>query len=86
MYYVYVLKSLKDKKLYYGSTNDLKRRFLDHNKGMVESTKRRTPFKLVYYEAFLSEQDCREREQKLKNYGKVTTELSKRIKLSLLMI
>ncbi|MDP3685036.1 MAG: GIY-YIG nuclease family protein, partial [Ignavibacteria bacterium] len=51
MYYVYVLKSLKDGNFYKGYTKDLKKRFEDHNKGKVESTKLRTPFELIYYEA-----------------------------------
>ena len=51
MYYVYVLKSLKDRKLYIGHTNDLVKRFKEHNTGLVESTKSRTPLTLLYYEA-----------------------------------
>ncbi|MFH0852223.1 MAG: GIY-YIG nuclease family protein, partial [bacterium] len=39
MFYVYILKSSKDKKLYIGSTNDLKRRFSQHNNGDEQSTK-----------------------------------------------
>ncbi|HEY4514840.1 MAG TPA: GIY-YIG nuclease family protein [Candidatus Paceibacterota bacterium] len=33
MYYVYVLKSYKNGKLYKGSTADLKKRFVEHIKG-----------------------------------------------------
>jgi len=50
MYYTYVLKSLKDHKLYVGHTNNLIKRFREHNQGLVESTKNRKPFKLLYYE------------------------------------
>lgn len=39
-YYVYVLKSGKDKKFYTGYTNNLKLRFEQHQKGKVESTKK----------------------------------------------
>ena len=52
MFYVYILKSKKDKKCYIGSTNDLKRRFEEHNKGKIFSTKYRRPLILIYYEAF----------------------------------
>jgi len=38
-YYIYVLKSNKDKKFYTGYTNNLKLRFEQHQKGLVESTK-----------------------------------------------
>jgi len=39
MHYVYILISKKDGKFYTGSTNDLKRRFDEHNGGKVESTR-----------------------------------------------
>ena len=80
---MYVLKSKKDSKCYIGSTNDLSKRFKLHNTGKVASTKSRYPLALVYYEAFFSEIDARQREQKLKNYGKATTELYKKISNSL---
>ncbi len=67
MYYVYVLLSEKDGRFYTGSTNDLKRRFVEHNAGKVESTKRRKPFKLIYYEACIDEKDARQREKYLKS-------------------
>ena len=51
MFYTYVLKSVKDEKLYVGWTDDLKARFRKHNKGLVTGTKNRTPFTLLYYEA-----------------------------------
>ena len=51
MFYAYVLRSTKDKKLYVGHTDDLKKRLVHHNKGIVESTRSRIPLELVYYEA-----------------------------------
>jgi putative endonuclease len=66
MFYVYVLKSLKDLKLYVGHTNDLKKRFKEHNSGKVECTKYRRPLKLLYYEASNSLSDSVEREKALK--------------------
>lgn len=63
MYYVYILKSLKDRKLYSGYTADLRARLLEHNKGRVESTKYRIPFQLIYYEAYLHQQDATVREK-----------------------
>ena len=67
MYYVYVLLSEKDGRFYTGSTNDLKRRLDEHNAGKVESTKRRKPFKPIYYEACIDEKDARKREKYLKS-------------------
>ena len=79
MFYAYVLKSKKDHDLYLGSTNDLRRRFKEHNSGMVRSTKLRIPFELVYYEAYKSEKDARKREQNLKLRSRAFAQLNKRI-------
>ena len=83
MFYVYVLQSIKDRLLYIGSTKDLKKRFLEHNSGLVRSTKSRIPFKLVYYEAFLLEKEARMREKQLKSRGQARRLLLARIKESL---
>jgi putative endonuclease len=66
MEYVYVLISETDGHLYTGLTSDLRRRFEQHNLGKVPSTKHRTPFRLVYYEACLSRSDAAAREKYLK--------------------
>ena len=68
MYYTYILQSAKDKQFYTGFTKDLKLRFEQHNKGMIESTKNRRPFDLVYYEACLDRNDAAKREKYLKRY------------------
>jgi putative endonuclease len=68
MYYVYILKSSKDKKLYTGYTNNLKLRFEQHKKGRVESTRDRRPLKLIYYEACLNQEDATHREKYFKTY------------------
>jgi len=46
MFYMYILKD-KNGELYIGSTNDLKKRFSEHNAGKVTSTKYKRPLKLV---------------------------------------
>ncbi|OHA57021.1 MAG: hypothetical protein A2114_01250 [Candidatus Vogelbacteria bacterium GWA1_51_14] len=51
-YYVYVLKSSKDNKLYIGCTQDLKKRLAMHNSGQVKSTRSRRPFELIYSEGY----------------------------------
>jgi putative endonuclease len=61
-YYVYVLISLKDEKLYIGKTKDLKKRIAYHNKGLVKATKNRKPLKLVYYEAFTNKEKWHKQE------------------------
>ncbi len=53
-YFVYVLFSEKDRKLYIGFTSDLEQRKRQHFNGEVISTFRRRPLKLIYFEAHLS--------------------------------
>ncbi|MFH0852758.1 MAG: GIY-YIG nuclease family protein [bacterium] len=67
-YYAYILRSDKDKKFYTGYTNNLKLRFEQHQKGLVESTKDRIPLRLIYYEACLRQKDATRREKYLKTY------------------
>lgn len=83
MFYVYVLKSRKDNKLYIGYTNDLKRRIQEHNKGRNFSTAHRGQFSLVYYEAFGSQEDATTREKQLKQFKSAYGHLKKRIVNSL---
>ena len=66
MYYTYVLKSVVDGKLYIGCSNDLKKRFVEHNKGLVKATKYRKPLDLIYYEACLSKEKAYQREKYFK--------------------
>ena len=68
MHYTYVLKSLKDKKLYIGRSDDLKRRINEHQKEEVGATKHRLPIDLIFYEAFKNKTDAIRRE----NYFKTT--------------
>jgi len=71
MFYTYVLKSLKDKKIYVGYCDDLRSRILQHNKGLVDSTSNRRPLKLIYYEACNLKEDAIRREKALKTgYGR----------------
>jgi predicted GIY-YIG superfamily endonuclease len=48
-YYIYVLRSLKDKQLYVGFTKNLPARVEAHNNGLVPSTRSRLPLELVYW-------------------------------------
>ncbi|MBI3559562.1 GIY-YIG nuclease family protein [Candidatus Gottesmanbacteria bacterium] len=65
-FYVYVLKSKVNNEFYIGSTRDLVRRVKEHNLGLNRSTKAYVPWKLIYYEACLNEQDAKRRENYLK--------------------
>ncbi len=69
MYYTYVLQSDVDGKFYTGYSKDLKLRFDQHDKGLVESTRDRRPLKLIYYEACLNQDDALKRESYFKTYN-----------------
>src|SRR4051812_17506266 len=68
MFHVYILLSKKDQKRYIGSTNDLGRRLLQHERGLVPSTKNRRPLELIYKEEFESEHEARLREHYFKTH------------------
>ena len=67
MYFVYVIKSKIDNKLYYGFTNNLKKRLENHNNKKVKSTKSRAPFELIYYENADNIQSARQKEKYFKS-------------------
>ncbi len=79
MYYVYLLKSIKDKGFYIGYSSDLKKRIEEHLKGFVNSTKNRKPLELFYYEAYKTKDEALAREKKLKNFGSSYKGLLKRL-------
>ena len=83
MFYVYVIKSLKKDFIYTGYTDNLKRRFHEHNLKENISTKLYAPFKLIYYEAYRNKLDAINRERMLKHRGASIGHLKKRIKRSL---
>jgi predicted GIY-YIG superfamily endonuclease len=77
MYYVYIIK-IKDRakhNYYIGYTNDLKKRFIEHqkNKGKIE---------LIYYEAYQTAKLARMRERKLKYFGSAWRGLKQRLNLA----
>lgn len=65
-YFVYVLRSLKDQKLYIGQSNNLEDRLKRHNEGRVTATKSRVPFSLIYSEGYKTRAEAVQREQYLK--------------------
>jgi len=66
LYYTYVIQSEIDHLNYIGWTDDLKARLAKHNSGLVVSTKKRKPFKLVYFEACMSKTKAIKREKYFK--------------------
>ena len=74
MFYVYVLKNPKTGALYYGFSSNLKQRFAAHH-----AMSKHVGWKLIYYEAYLNEQDARDRERMLKQYEAARGHLKNRI-------
>jgi len=64
--YVYVLRSLKNRGLYIGFTDDLRKRLQEHNRGLNSSTKAYLPWQLIFYEAYRNKEDAKRRESYLK--------------------
>jgi putative endonuclease len=69
MYYVYVLQSGSDNGLYIGYSSNLRRRMTEHQQGLSFATAFRGPWRLIYYEAYLVEEDALGRERYLKSGG-----------------
>ena len=75
MHYVYIIQ-LNNKQLYTGRTDDLKRRFKEHDEGKVKATKYRRPLKLIFYEALIKKSDAVRRERYFKtSKGKSTIKM-----------
>jgi putative endonuclease len=66
-YFVYVIKSCKDGRLYVGLSKDPENRLKDHNFGRVFSTKGFKPWKVVYTEKVYNRSEARQREKYLKS-------------------
>lgn len=83
MYFVYILKSQSHKALYIGYTNNIGKRIKEHNAGLSPATKRYAPWRPVYLEGYANKEDAKNREEKLKQFGKVYSQLRRRIMRSL---
>jgi len=68
MFYVYILKSIKDKNHYIGYSENLLKRIAEHNRGKSPSVKARAPFVLVHQEAFLTKEEAIRREKQIKAF------------------
>ena len=74
-YFVYLLKC-SDNTFYTGVTNDVYRRFLEHQNGENSSsyTYKRRPVQLVYFEAFSNINSAIEKEKQIKKWSKAKKE------------
>ena len=62
IYWVYILRSDRDPRLYTGVTSDLPRRLREHNAGKVRSTRARRPLSLEYTEVYRTKNEALARE------------------------
>ena len=65
-FYVYVLESEVDNSWYIGFTKDLSNRLKEHNNGESYYTKRKRPWKILYFEVSYNKYDAIAREKYLK--------------------
>jgi len=66
--FVYILKSLKNKRFYIGSTIDIQRRLIEHNSGKSKYTSFTRPFELVFSQKFDSITTAKKIEYKIKQF------------------
>jgi len=68
MYFVYIIQSVRTKRYYIGSTNNIDRRLEEHNSNKTKSLKGKSPFQIVYLEKYNNLKEARNREIKIKSY------------------
>jgi len=73
LYFVYILQSRINDSFYKGSTNDLRRRFQEHNNGEEISTARYLPWDLVWFTSKPTRSEAFALELKLKNLSSQRT-------------
>lgn len=66
MFYIYAIRSAKGNWTYIGNTENLERRFAEHNNGFIKSTKRYRPFILIFVQIVESRIKTRDLEKFLK--------------------
>ncbi len=67
MFYVYILKSTVDGRLYIGQTNNVVQRLERHNKGFVRATRNRKPLEVLIFKEFETRGDAMKMEKYLKS-------------------
>ncbi|OGG80437.1 hypothetical protein A3A39_02690 [Candidatus Kaiserbacteria bacterium RIFCSPLOWO2_01_FULL_54_13] len=70
MAFVYILESIKDGTYYVGSAEDVSARLAQHNRGHVQSTKARRPWKLRFAKEYATVAEARRFEGKIKSWKK----------------
>ncbi len=68
MYFVYIIKSVKNGRYYTGFTSNLELRIKQHNDGQTKSLKNRGPFEIVFTQTYNTALEARRREIEIKKY------------------
>jgi putative endonuclease len=68
MYYTYIIQSVRTKRYYIGSTQNIDNRLKRHNKGFTKSIKYNGPFILIYKEEYPTKAEAYKREKQIKKY------------------
>ena len=68
MFWLYILHNPETDRYYIGSTSDLERRLKQHRNGYTRTSKVLKTYSVVYKEEYLTLEEARAREGKLKSY------------------
>jgi predicted GIY-YIG superfamily endonuclease len=68
MFTVYAISSIRDNYIYVWLTDNLERRFTEHNNWYNRTTKPHSPFTLIYQEPHTTREGARLREKYLKSW------------------
>ncbi|RXJ44413.1 GIY-YIG nuclease family protein [Gelidibacter gilvus] len=68
-YTVYILYSQKRSRYYVGQTDNIEKRLIRHNKGLVDSTKSGAPWELIFTEKVNTRSNALMLEKKIKKRG-----------------
>ncbi len=79
MYYMYILRSEESANYYVGYSADLRKRVEQHKNQQTRFGKQHKKLDLIYYEAYLTEQQARAREAKLKKNRRMKQLLIERL-------
>ena len=67
MFYVYALRSKTHNYIYVGLTDNLERRYYQHNNGLNRTTKFYAPFDLIWSRTYVTRVEARKKEKYLKS-------------------
>lgn len=69
MHFVYILESIPTGRWYVGSTENVEKRLVEHNRGATSSTKPYRPYRIVYTETYPTKTNALQRERQIKRSG-----------------